>query len=993
MGGIVLKKAVFDITGMSCAACSARIEKAVSGMDGALQVSVNLLKNSMTVSYDENRLYPAAIIKKVEDTGYGASPRGGGQQGRPAAGDKPGAADGAKQAMAAMKRRLIVSLIFTVPLFYISMGHMAGWPLPGFLLGMENAMVFAFTQFLLLLPVLAAGGHYFKNGFKNLLHRAPNMDSLIAMGSGAAVAYGIYAIYKIAWGFGHSDMELVHRFSMDLYFESSGMILTLITLGKFMEARAKSRTSEAIARLMDLTPKTAVALRDGKEVQIPIEEVETGDVLIVRDGAAVPTDGRILEGDASLDESAITGESLPVEKQAGDKVTGGTINKSGYFRMEVTAVGENTTLSQIIALVDEATSSKAPIAKLADRVSVVFVPTVIGIALLAAAIWLLCGQSFEFALGIGISVLVISCPCALGLATPTAIMVGTGRGAAAGILIKSAEALEIAHQIDTVVLDKTGTVTEGRPVVTDIIPARRGMLAAAGSVVKGVREPREDSTALKEQIREDESAARELLRVAASLEKMSSHPLAEPIIQKAAEWKLEPLEVQEYRAVPGQGITGTVDGKKCLAGNRKLMKASGIDLDGVTRVERQLADEGKTPLFFAGDGELLGIIAAADVVKPTSREAIALMREMNMNVIMLTGDNARTAETIRRQVGLNTVIAEVLPQDKERQVKSLQEMGRKVAMVGDGINDAPALARADLGIAIGAGTDVAIESADIVLMKSDLMDVPSAVSLSRAVMRNIRQNLFWAFFYNAIGIPVAAGVLYPAFGILLNPMIAAAAMSFSSVSVVSNALRLRFFTPKWKHESAAARQSQVGGGRSGMVAAGGTGMAAQKSLEEARAAQKNIRRRPKGEGPVHDDAGVQVSRASIRPEKPEMADAKETKKKAPRGKQETAAKEETVPKEKAVSAEKTVSEQTGMKGPEQTVEKGGEQTVKTTVKIEGMMCMHCVKSVEKALGAVEGVTGVTVSLEEKQAVVEGNAAQEALKAAVEEAGYEVKQIA
>ena len=953
-GGIVLKKAVFDITGMSCAACSSRIEKAVSGMDGALQVSVNLLKNSMTVSYDENRLYPAAIIKKVEDTGYGASLRGG-QQGRPAAGDKPGAADGAKQAMAAMKRRLIVSLIFTVPLFYISMGHMAGWPLPGFLLGMENAMVFAFTQFLLLLPVLAAGGHYFKNGFKNLLHRAPNMDSLIAMGSGAAVAYGIYAIYKIAWGFGHSDMELVHRFSMDLYFESSGMILTLITLGKFMEARAKSRTSEAIARLMDLTPKTAVALRDGKEVQIPIEEVEPGDVLIVRDGAAVPTDGRILEGDASLDESAITGESLPVEKQAGDKVTGGTINKSGYFRMEVTAVGENTTLSQIIALVDEATSSKAPIAKLADRVSGVFVPAVIGIALLAAAIWLLCGQSFEFALGIGISVLVISCPCALGLATPTAIMVGTGRGAAAGILIKSAEALEIAHQIDTVVLDKTGTVTEGRPVVTDIIPARRGMLAAAGSEVKGVREPREDSTALKEQIREDESAARELLRVAASLEKMSSHPLAEPIIQKAAEWKLEPLEVQEYRTVPGQGITGIVGGRQCLAGNRKLMKAFHIDLDGVTRVERQLADEGKTPLFFAGDGELLGIIAAADVVKPTSREAIALMREMNMNVIMLTGDNARTAETIRRQVGLNTVIAEVLPQDKERQVKSLQEMGRKVAMVGDGINDAPALARADLGIAIGAGTDVAIESADIVLMKSDLMDVPSAVSLSRAVMRNIRQNLFWAFFYNAIGIPVAAGVLYPAFGILLNPMIAAAAMSFSSVSVVSNALRLRFFTPKWRHESTAARQSQAGGGRSGMVAAGGTGKAAQKSREEARAAQKNIRRRPKGEGPVHDDAGVRVSRASIRPE--------------------------------------TVSKQTGSEGSEQTVEKGGEQTMKTTVKIEGMMCMHCAKTVEKALGAVEGVTGVTVSLEEKQAVVEGNAAQEALKAAVEEAGYEVKQIA
>ena len=880
-----MKKETYDITGMSCAACSARIEKGISGMEGMQQCSVNLLKNSMTVSYDEAELDSGKIIHQVEDIGYGASlhqTQGSKTTGASGRG-KNGATDAAAAAAKQMKQRLIVSLVFTIPLFYISMGHMAGWPLPPWLLGARNHMIFAFTQFLLVLPVLIAGGHYFKNGLKNLWHRSPNMDSLIALGSGAAFVYGIYAIYKIAWGFSIEDMDMVETFGMNLYFESSAMILTLITLGKFMEARAKSKTSEAITKLMDLAPKTAKVLRNGQEEEISVDDVQNGDILVVRDGDTVPVDGKITEGFASVDESAITGESLPVDKQTGDPVTGGTINRTGYFQMEATAVGEHTTLSKIIQLVDDATSSKAPIAKLADRVSSVFVPVVITIALLAAILWLLAGQSFEFALSVAISVLVISCPCALGLATPTAIMVGTGRGAAKGILIKSAEALEITHSIDTVVLDKTGTVTQGKPVVTDVIA-----LEADGKTAG-----------------ENTQAYTELLQLAFSLEKMSSHPLAEAIVKKAEACSAAFREVSDYEMIPGQGIAGTIDKARCLAGNRKLMETNRIGISVAAGLQEKLADEGKTPLYFAQGGKFLGVIAAADVVKPTSREAIARLQEMGMDVIMLTGDNARTAEAIKKQVGIKTVIADVLPEDKEEKVRQLQEQGHKVAMVGDGINDAPALARADVGIAIGAGTDVAIESADIVLMKSDLMDAASAVSLSRAVMRNIKQNLFWAFFYNAIGIPVAAGVLYPAFHILLNPMIGAAAMSFSSVSVVSNALRLRFFTPKWKQESGTADLQTTGNG----------GM-----MEQSTAAA-------------------------------EIADR-----------------------------------------IAQNDESKGETTMKKTIKIEGMMCQHCVKAATKALEGVAGVTAVTVSLEDKQAVVEGTATDEALTAAIVDAGYEVKGI-
>ena len=767
----------YNVTGMTCAACSARVEKSVSALPGMQQCSVNLLKNSMVVRYDDRQLTGAQIIQAVEKAGYGASLQQAG--GKQTAGQaRTGAADAARQEYLKMRRRVIWSFVFTVPLFYISMGHMMGWPLPGFFLGSENAMIYALTLFLLVLPVALINGRYYRQGFKTLLHGSPNMDSLIALGSGASLAYGVYALYKIAWGFGHGDMAMVSQFSHDLYFEGAGTILTLITLGKFFEARAKGRTSDAINKLLNLAPKTATVLRDGAETVIPAEEVQAGDTVIVRAGESVPVDGVLLEGHASLDESAITGESIPVDKQSGDRVIGATINRSGYFTMRADKVGEDTTLSQIIRLVDEATSSKAPIAKLADRVAGVFVPVVISIALVALVVWMLCGATFEFAMTIAVSVLVVSCPCALGLATPTAIMVGTGRGASAGILIKSAEALETAHSVDVVVLDKTGTITQGRPVVTDQQP-RPGVSAG------------------------------ELLQTAASLEKLSEHPLAKAIVEQAERQGLKFLPVSDFVQIPGQGIRGRVNGRDCLAGNSRMMAAFGVQDEALTSLQDQMAEQGKTPLFFAADGQLLGMIAVADVVKPTSRQAVEDLQAMGIRVVMLTGDHRKTAEAIRRQVGVDQVIAEVLPQDKEEQIRTLQQQGKKVAMVGDGINDAPALARADVGIAIGAGTDVAMESADIVLMKNDLLDVAGAIELSKATIRNIKQNLFWAFFYNAICIPIAAGCFYAAFQLKMNPMVAALAMSFSSVFVVSNALRLRFFKPKHGSSAAAAAPAPV----------------------------------------------------------------------------------------------------------------------------------------------------------------------------------------
>lgn len=749
-----MKKQLLDITGMSCSACSSRIEKVVNRMQGVEQMSVNLLKNNAHVTFDESVVDEKAIIARIEKLGFGARVHAAN-----VAAPVP-QQDTAAQEMEEMRQRLIGSLLFAGLVFYQHMGRMWGWPLPSFILGQENELINALLQMLWCIPVLFIDRKYFIHGVRNLLSGAPNMDSLIAVGSGASFIYGLYSVFGMAYAFGHNCLDLLPGFADALYFEASAVILALVTVGKFMEARAKSHTSDAIKALMNLTPKTALVERHGLQGEIPVEEVVTGDVLIVKSGASVPVDGKIIEGSAALDESALTGESLPVDKTIGDKVIGGTINRSGYFKMEATAIGADTALAKIIALVDEATSSKAPIAKLADKVSGYFVPAVIGIAVLAAVVWLALGASWHFALTIAISVLVISCPCALGLATPTAIMVGTGRGAKSGILIKSATALETAHKIDTVILDKTGTITAGKPVVTDILPIK---------------------------ITENE-----LLAFAAGLEKLSEHPLGEAIVVAAEAKQLVLPEAGNYKQIPGQGVTAELAGAECAAGNLKLLEALNVDVSSLMERYDKLAAQGKTPLYFVRAGELLGCIAVADTVKPTSREAIGKLQAMGLRVLMVTGDNQATAEAIRAQVGVDEAVAQVLPQDKEAVIRKLQQEGHIVAMVGDGINDAPALARADIGIAIGAGTDIAIEAADMVLIKSDLLDVAKAICLSRSVMTNIKENLFWAFIYNAVGIPFAAGVFYTAFGWLLNPLIAAAAMSCSSVSVVTNALRLRF---------------------------------------------------------------------------------------------------------------------------------------------------------------------------------------------------------
>lgn len=734
---------------MTCSACSAHVEKSVKNLNGVKSVNVNLLQNNMHVDFDETAVSVDDIINAVISGGYGASVAGKKQE------KKDNKID---NEISNMKFRLIVSLVCLVPLMYISMGHMWGWPFLSVFHGAENGITFALTQMLLTLPIMYVNRKYYITGFKTLFHGAPNMDSLIAIGSGAAFVYGIIAIYCIGYGLGHGDKEFAHSYMMNLYFESAAMILALITLGKFLESRAKGKTSQAIEKLIDLSPKTAVVIRDGKEVTVGVDDVQIGEIVVVKAGQSVPLDGVIVEGNGAIDESAITGESIAVEKNVGDKVIGATINKSGYFKFKVEKVGEDTALSQIIHLVEEASASKAPIAKLADKVSGIFVPVVISIAVITIIVWLLLGKGVSFALSMGISVLVISCPCALGLATPTAIMVGTGKGAQYGILTKSAESLETAHQVDTVVLDKTGTITEGKPSVTDIAPV-------------GISD-------------------KELLQIAASIEYLSEHPIAKAIVEKAN--GLELSNVADFEQIAGQGVKGSVDGKKVLAGNYKMMRENNIEVSE----DEVFAKDGKTSLYFAVDNKFVGIIAVADTIKATSRQAIEDMRNMGLDVIMLTGDNAVTANAIKNKLSLSSAVAEVLPSDKEDEVRKLQQNGHKVAMVGDGINDAPALTRADVGIAIGAGTDIAIESADIVLMKSDLQDVVTSIELSHSVIKNIKENLFWAFFYNALGIPVAAGVLYGIAGLKLNPMIAALAMSFSSVFVVSNALRLRFFKPK-----------------------------------------------------------------------------------------------------------------------------------------------------------------------------------------------------
>lgn len=755
-----MQKEKFDVTGMTCSACSSRVEKCVSKLDGASNVTVNLLTNSMQVEYDEKVLSERQIIDAVVKAGYGANVQNvkssaSSSQERAAASGNP-----VEEQMKNMKFRLIVSFVFLVPLMYVSMGHMVGLPLPGFLSGVENAVSFAFTQFLLCLPIIFVNRKYYIKGFQTLSHLAPNMDSLIAIGSTASLVYGIVAIYRMSYGLGSGDMELVHRYYHDLYFESAAMILALITVGKYLEARSKGKTSEALTKLLDLAPKTAVVERGGREEEIPVEQVQAGDIVVVRPGNSIPVDGFIIEGSTSIDEAAITGESIPVHKQVNDTVIAATMNKTGFIRFKATRVGDDTTFSQIIRLVEEASSSKAPIAKTADKIAGIFVPAVMAIALVTAIGWLMAGAAFEFSFSCAVSVLVISCPCALGLATPVAIMVGTGKGAENGILIKSGEALETVHNIQCVVLDKTGTITQGKPVVTNV---------------------------------ETNLEPGQFLSIAAGLEEKSEHPLAEAILEYTKKNKIRPSKVSEFLSVPGRGVKGKIDGKWYFAGNSRMMEEEGLSLSSVKNRLDELADQGKTPMVFAEEGRILGILSVADVVKETSREAVKQLKELGTEVVMLTGDNKRTAEAIRKELDIDTVIAEVLPQDKEREISRLQKEGKKVAMIGDGVNDAPALARADVGMAIGAGTDVAIESADIVLMKNDLLDAVTAIRLSKAVIRNIKQNLFWAFFYNSLGIPVAAGVFYTAFGWKLSPMIGAAAMSMSSIFVVTNALRLKKF--------------------------------------------------------------------------------------------------------------------------------------------------------------------------------------------------------
>ena len=828
-------KEKFVVTGMTCAACSAHVEKAAGSLPGVNSAVVNLMLGTMMVDYDPQQVTPEQIISAVESGGYGA---------KRASDVKQNVHKEQDAALAKMRRRLVWSIVCLVPLFYISMGHMMGLPLPSFLTA--SHLTHAISQLVFCVPILILNRSYFTVGFSQLFRRSPNMDTLVALGASAGLVYSLIEMVRLAAGQASGMPEL--------YFESAGMICALVTVGKYLEERSKGKTTDAISALLALTPDSAVVKRGGVEVTVPAEDIQKGDIVVVRQGGKIPVDGVVVSGSGSVDESAITGESLPVEKNVGDTVTSATVNQSGYLELEATRVGADTTLSQIVKLMEEASSSKAPISRLADKISGVFVPVVMSIALIAALLWAFVGgQSVQFCLSVGIAVLVISCPCALGLATPVAIMVGTGKAAENGILIKSAQSLELMGRVNTVVLDKTGTVTQGKPRLTDCLAA------------EGITEE-------------------ELLCVAASVEQPSEHPLSRAVTEAAQERSIPLCDVEDFAAVPGGGVHAVLHGQKIFAGNGDFMYQNGVDIVPFSHQSETWANDGKTVLYFAQQGRALGMLAVADTVKPDSAAAIAALKRSGCRVVLLTGDNTQTANAIARQVGVDQVIAQVLPQDKAAWVEKLQKDGQLVAMVGDGINDAPALVQADVGLAIGAGTDIAIESADIVLMKSSLADVASAAELSRAVLRNIRQNLFWAFFYNSVGIPVAAGVLYPALGLLLNPMIAAACMSLSSVCVVSNALRLRLWKPKTK--------------------------------------------------PVPSAAGTAAEHS---------ADNEE------------------------------------------------ELTMKKTVTIEGMMCAHCVAHVEKALTALPGVKA-TVDLTSGTAVVEGDVTDEAIRAAVTDAGYTVKGI-
>lgn len=878
-----MKKNKFNIQGMTCSSCQAHVNKAVEKIDGVKSVSVNLLSNNMIVEYDEKKVDDNKIIASVIDAGYGATTISENEKNQ-----KSNKTINNEDIIKSMKKRLIISIFFWIPLMFVAMHHMIfellNIQVPEIIRnlfdGPENSISFALTQILLLLPIMYVNRSYFISGFKKLLKRSPNMDSLVAIGSSAAIIYGIYAIYCIGYGLGHGNIYLVNRYRMDLYFESAGTILTLITVGKYLETKSKGKTGDAISKLINLAPKTAILLKDNREIEVNIDEILKEDVVVIKPGRTIPIDGVIIEGKSSIDQSSITGESIPVEKEVGDNVVSGTINKNGYLKVKATKVGEDTTLSQIIKLVEEASNSKTPISRLADKVSGVFVPVVISIAVLATTFWLLQGQSFEFALSIGIAVLVISCPCALGLATPVAIMVGTGKGAENGILFKSAESLELLHLVDTVVLDKTGTVTEGKPKVIDIITNQQ--IIADSKIGNG-------NIKFVGNINNNIASENNLLKIAASLENNSEHPLADAITQKAKENNIKLENVDEFLAVSGRGIKGKIDDVNYYGGNLAFMKENNVNVQDYEKKVLELSNQGKICLYFAKENNILGVIAVSDTVKNTSKKAIENLKKRKIEVVMITGDNKRVAEAIAKEVGIDKIISEVLPQDKEKEVSKLQESGKKVAFVGDGINDSPALVKADVGLAIGSGTDIAIESADVVLMKNSLLEVDTAIALSKAVIKNIKMNLFWAFFYNIIGIPVASGLFYLSVGLKLNPMIGAAAMSLSSVCVVTNALRLRYFK------------------------------------------NKNIIQE---ELCINDKCDVKIN--------------------------------------------KNIEEEKIMK----------------TISIEGMQCNHCKMTVEKALGTIDGITNVEVSLENKTAIIETSKeiSDDTIKNVIEDSGFTVIKI-
>ena len=888
----------FTVTGMTCAACSARVEKVTRQVPGVEKAEVNLLGGSMVVTAADADV-TESVIRAVTAAGYGAMVAGEKEKKQ-----TPPADNGMKE----MKKRIVFSFGFLAVLMYFTMGHMVGLPEPHWYHGRENAVVAALLQLLLTLPVVYLNRVYYTRGLKALWHRSPNMDSLIAVGSLASLAYGIAALFRMAYALGHGDWETVDFYRSNLYFESAAMILTLITLGKFLETRAKGRTGDAIRALMDLSPKTAAVRREGELVEIPVEDVQVGDIVIVRSGGAIPVDGTVLEGRGSVDQSALTGESVPVEKLPGDAVAAATVNTEGYLEFRADKVGQDTTLAQVIRMVEEAGGSKAPIARLADKIAGIFVPVVMSVAAVTFLIWMIAGQSVEFALNCAISVLVISCPCALGLATPVAIMVGTGRGAQMGVLFKNAEALENLHHIDTVVLDKTGTLTTGRPAVTDVLPGK-----------------------LDKQ---------KLLSLAAVLEAKSEHPFAKAILDKAGK---PSGEVRDFETLPGRGVTGILNGVRYYGGNGRLMQELGVQIPDM----EALAEEGKTPLHFADEkGRYLGTVAAADVLKRDSAAAVKAMRDLGLDVVMLTGDNEKTAGAIASRAGITHVIADVLPTDKAGAVSALQKEGHRVLMVGDGINDAPALVTADVGMAIGAGTDIAMESADIVLMNSSLASVSSAVELSKATIRNIRQNLFWAFFYNTLGIPVAAGALMIPFGISLSPMLGAAAMSMSSVFVVTNALRLRFFKPK--HPVVIPPEEQI-----------------PEAVEEKNVTVIGV------EGMMCHHCTAAVEKACLSVPGVESAKA------------DLERKNVTVVGNADVEAIKQAIRD---KDYEIMEEKNMETIV---IGVGGMMCKHCKATVEKACLSVPGVESAEVDLLQKNVTVVGNADVEAIKQAIREKDFEI----